>query len=117
MVVAWEEYSFNFASCELLLENISGVPRVSGARGKKWFGAPFRDFPENFLYGRPKTNLSHFQKCKKKNENKNKTKNKQTKKKKKNRKKVISLFKYSFILSFQALAEPTTIKCFLHYYL
>ena len=63
----------------------SGVARVSGARGKKWNWNPLSwFFPENFQNGRPKTNLSHFQKWKAKKEI---------------RKRVIS----SFSSSFQAL--------------
>ena len=61
---------------------------------------PLRNFfPENFLKGRSKTNLNHFQKWKAK------------------KKKSSANLHTVSSLSFQALAEPTTLQCFSHYYL
>ena len=48
--------------CVYLKTNRSSVARVSGALSKKWNWCPFSWFPENFQNGRPKTNLSGFQK-------------------------------------------------------
>ena len=45
-----------------LLRFCSGVPWVSGVRGKKWNWRPFsKFFPKLFQNGRPKTNWGHFQ--------------------------------------------------------